>query len=232
MWQRISAPPGAAIPHNLGLNGGSFALVDDATNILGSTHRASIVLWHAGSVTREQRPIQGLTVWLTGLPSAGKSTVAFEVERLLVVSGRPAYVLDGDNLRHGLNADLGFSPEDRAESVRRVGEVARLLADAGVVAIVSLVSPYAADRARVMNAHRSAGLPFVEIFIDTPMDVCEKRDSNGLYAKARAGQIRGFTGVDDPYEPPLTPRLRLRPEDGDAANHAARVLELIDQLGT
>jgi bifunctional enzyme CysN/CysC len=183
-------------------------------------------------VRREQRPHRGLTVWLTGLPASGKSAVALAVERLLIAAGRPAYVLDGDVIRRGLGADLGFSAADRAENVRRVGEVAQLLADAGVIAVVSLVSPYADGRARVRNAHQAAGLPFFEIFVDTPVEVCEARDPKGLYARARSGQIQGLTGVDDPYEPPQAPHLRLRPDDGDACAHAARVLDLIDRLRT
>ncbi len=163
------------------------------------------MVWHEGAVSRAERASQGMTVWLTGLSGSGKSSVAVELERRLVASGRPAYLLDGDNLRHGLNADLGFSAADRAENVRRVGEVARLLADAGVVAVVSLVSPYRADRDRVRAVHDEAGLPFVEVFVDTPLAVCEARDPKGMYAKARAGEITGFTGVDDPYEAPAAP---------------------------
>lgn len=146
-----------------------------------------------------------------------------------MASGRPATVLDGDAVRQGLSADLGFSAADRAENVRRVGEVATRLAEAGVIAVVALVSPYAADRARVRAAHRAAGRPFLEVFIDTPLEVCEARDPKGLYARARAGQLRGLTGVDDPYEPPRAPHLRLRPEDGDGAAQADLVLALIDQ---
>ena len=127
-------------------------------------------------------------------------------------AGRPAYVLDGDNLRHGLNADLGFSAADRAENVRRVGHVARLLADAGVVALVPLISPYRADRDLVRALHAEAGLPFVEVFVDTPIELCEQRDPKGLYKKARAGELTGFTGIDDPYEAPSSPELVLRPE--------------------
>ena len=134
--------------------------------------------------------------------------------RCCVAAGRPAYVLDGDNLRHGLNGDLGFSAEDRAENVRRVGHVARLFADAGVVALVPLISPYRADRDRVRRLHDAAGLPFVEVFVDTPIELCEQRDPKGLYAKARAGEITGFTGVDDPYEAPEQPELVLTPGDG------------------
>jgi bifunctional enzyme CysN/CysC len=173
------------------------------------------VTWHPGEVAREERPSRGATVWLTGLSGSGKSTVAVAAERALVHAGRPAYVLDGDNLRLGLNGDLGFSAADRTENVRRVGHVATLLADAGVVAFVPLVSPYRADRDLVRALHEEAGLPFVEVFVDTPIELCEQRDPKGLYAKARAGEIKGFTGIDDPYEPPLHPDLTLRPADGD-----------------
>jgi bifunctional enzyme CysN/CysC len=216
---------------------GSFILVDEATNstvaagmITGPTQHDAKVVWHSGSVQRAERATQGMTVWLTGLSGSGKSTVAAELERRLVASGRPAYVLDGDNLRHGLNADLGFSAEDRAENVRRVGELAKVLADAGVIAIVSLVSPYSADRQRVRASHSEASLPFVEIFVDTPLAVCEARDPKGMYAKARAGEITHFTGVDDPYEAPEAPHLRLRPEDGDAAAQAGLVLDLVERI--
>jgi bifunctional enzyme CysN/CysC len=177
-------------------------------------------------VPRDQRR-EGLTFWLTGLPASGKSSVAFAVHRRLAATGRRSCVLDGDEIRQGLSADLGFSAADRAENVRRVGEVAKLLANAGMVAIVALVSPYAADRARVRDSHRAADLPFFEVFVDTPLEVCRARDPQGLYARAGAGQISGFTGVDDPYEPPPAPHLRLRPEHGDAAAQAALVLDLM-----
>jgi bifunctional enzyme CysN/CysC len=185
----------------------------------------SDLTWHPGEVAREDRPSRGATVWLTGLSGSGKSTVAVALERTLVAAGRPAYVLDGDNLRMGLNADLGFSAADRAENVRRVGHVASLLADAGVVALVPLVSPYRVDRDRVRALHSEAGLPFVEVFVDTPLELCEQRDPKGLYKKARAGELKGFTGIDDPYEAPLTPELVLHPADGDAAAMAQLVLD-------
>jgi bifunctional enzyme CysN/CysC len=185
------------------------------------------VVWHANAVAREHRSSRGLTVWLTGLSGSGKSTVAVEVERKLVTRGRPAYLLDGDNLRHGLNAGLGFSAADRAENVRRVGEVARLFADAGLVAVVSLVSPYRADRARVRARHEETGLRFVEVFVDTPLALCEARDPKGMYAKARAGLITGFTGVDDPYEAPLQPELVLRPGHGSPSAMADSVISLL-----
>jgi bifunctional enzyme CysN/CysC len=185
------------------------------------------VVWHAGSVARAGRSSAGTTVWFTGLSGSGKSTVAAEVERSLVTAGRPAYLLDGDNLRHGLNSDLGFSAADRTENIRRVGEVARLFADAGVVALVPVISPYRADRDRVRAIHEAVGLQFVEVFVDTPLELCESRDPKGLYAKARAGEIVGFTGIDDPYEAPERPDLRLTPADGDPATQAALVLELL-----
>ena len=185
------------------------------------------VRWHPGEVARGDRPSLGATVWLTGLSGSGKSTVAVAAERALIAAGRPAYVLDGDNLRHGLNADLGFSAADRAENVRRVGHVASLLADAGVVALVPLVSPYRADRDLVRALHAEADLPFVEVFVDTPLELCEQRDPKGLYKKARAGELTGFTGIDDPYEAPLNAELVLRPELGTATDMAAAVLDLL-----
>jgi bifunctional enzyme CysN/CysC len=186
------------------------------------------VVWHHGSVARPDRPSRGATVWFTGLSGSGKSTVAAEVERRLVAAGRPAYLLDGDNVRHGLNDDLGFSAADRAENIRRLGHVARLFADAGLVALVPVISPYEADRDQARSLHEAAGLPFVEVFVDTPLALCEQRDPKGLYARARAGEITGFTGVDDPYEPPERPDLRLTPGDGDPAAQADRVLALLD----
>ena len=188
--------------------------------------------WHAHAVTREGRAAvlggAGATVWLTGLPSSGKSTVAVALESALLARGRAAYLLDGDNLRHGLNSDLGFSPADRAENVRRTGEVARLLADAGLVAVASLVSPYADDRARVRAAHEHDGVRFIEVFVNTPLEECERRDPKGLYAKARAGELTGFTGIDAPYEAPERPELELRPGDGGVLEAQAAVLRLLD----
>ena len=144
-----------------------------------------------------------------------------------MAAGRPAYLLDGDNLRHGLNADLGFSPKDRDENVRRVAQVARLFADAGLVALVPLVSPYRVAREQARALHEMTGLPFLEVYVDTPIEVCEERDPKGLYAQARTGQLVGFTGVDDPYEPPTKPDLVLTPDDGPAVASAIRVLEFL-----
>ena len=190
-----------------------------------------IVVWHPGHLERADRSaatgVEGHVVWFTGLSGSGKSTVAVEVERCLVASGRAAYLLDGDNLRHGLNVDLGFSAADRDENVRRVGEVAALFADAGVVALVPLVSPYRDARDKVRARVESAGLPFTEVHVATPLEECERRDPKGLYAKARAGELSGMTGIDDPYQEPLSPELVLTPADGDPAAQAQRVLDLL-----
>ena len=170
---------------------------------------------HPGYLSRAERWAatgdRGATVWLTGLSGSGKSTVAEHLERRLLGAGVRCYVLDGDRVRHGLNGDLGFSATDRAENIRRIGEVARLFADAGLVAIVPVISPYAADRDRVRAAHTADGLAFCEVYLDTPLPVCEARDPKGLYARARAGELAGFTGIDDPYEPPAAPEVVVTP---------------------
>lgn len=154
--------------------------------------------------------------------------MAVEAERLLVEQGRGAYLLDGDNLRHGLNADLGFSAADRDENIRRVAEVARLVADAGLVALVPVISPYREARQRAREMHAAAGLQFVEVWMDTSLELCEERDPKGLYEQARAGKITGFTGIDDPYEAPESPELVLRPEDGSALAQAQMVVEFLE----
>ena len=167
--------------------------------------------WHDGAVTPQERAValgfSGATVWLTGLPASGKSTLAVAVEALLVGAGRPALRLDGDNLRQGLNGDLGFGADDRAENVRRTAHAAALLAEAGVVALVALVSPFAADRNAARAIHEAAGVPFVEVWVATGLDECERRDPKGLYARARAGELPGLTGVGDVYEAPESPEL-------------------------
>lgn len=219
-------------PYRRNRTTGSFHLVDEKTSetvaagmISGPALSASNVVWHSSRVARTERPTHGVTVWLTGLSGSGKSSVACELERLLVASGRPAYLLDGDNLRHGLNSDLSFDVHSRVENVRRVGAVAQLFTDAGLVAVVCLISPYREGREKVRAAHEEAGLSFHEIFVDTPVEVCEARDSKGMYAKARAGEITGFTGVDDPYEPPERPSLVLRTTDGDPTEQAVLVMQ-------
>ena len=189
------------------------------------------IVWHSEGVTQEERVastgLQGATIWFTGLSGSGKSTVAAACERILIASGRPAYLLDGDNLRYGLNKDLGFSAEDRHENVRRVSEVARLFSDAGLVSLVPLISPYKRDREMAREIHEVSGIPFFEVFLAAPIQVCEERDPKGLYVKARAGELKGFTGIDDPYETPESPDLIIRPEDGAPFATATKVLELL-----
>lgn len=167
------------------------------------------------AVSREERVAAlgngGATIWLTGLPAAGKSTLAHGVERELIARGRPAYTLDGDEVRRELCRDLGFDRESRAENVRRVAHIARMLADAGLVAVVALISPYAADRDRARELHAEAGLSFLEIFVDTPVELCERRDPKGLYAQARRGEMAGLTGAGGAYEPPQSPDVRVTP---------------------
>ena len=155
---------------------------------------------------------QGITLWMTGLSGSGKSTIAKHLERALLVRGVHTYRLDGDNLRHGLNHDLGFSPEDRSENVRRTAEVSALLADSGCVVIASLISPLRSDRKRAREIHEQRGLSWREIWVDTPLAVCEARDPKGLYQRAREGEIKSFTGIDAPYEAPQSPHLHLRTE--------------------
>ena len=176
--------------------------------------KATNVQWHEGLLKRATRwgrlSCRGATLWLTGLPASGKSTIASALEYALVMRGIHAYRLDGDNVRHGLNSNLGCSREDRAENIRRIGEVAKLFADSGCIAITAFISPYIADRENVRRIHREADLDFLEVFVDCPIRECMRRDPKGQYLKARAGEIKGFTGVDDPYEVPVLPELVLK----------------------
>lgn len=192
-------------------------------------------IWHEPTVGRDQRwthhGLHGATVWLTGLSGSGKSTIANGVARELLDAGVLAYVLDADNLRHGLNANLGYSDADRSENVRRVGEVARLFADTGVVAIVPIISPFAADRRRVRVAHETAGLIFAEVHVAASLAECQRRDTKGLYAKAKEGQLQGMSGVDAPYEVPSAPDLVVA-HDGEAVTESVRrVVEHLRLLG-
>jgi len=225
---------------------GAFILIDETTNdtvgagtILDARegkpgrHTHADITWHPSSLDRGYRWQKtgqpGATIWFTGLPTSGRSTVAVAVERALVESGRVAYLLDGDNLRHGLSDDLGFSSGDRAENIRRVGHLTRLLADAGVVALASLVSPLKSDReiARTLNA--AAQLPFIEVYVATPLSECEKRDPKGLCAQARKGEVTGLTGIDAPYEPPENPDLVLHTAGADLDELVNRVIRLLDE---
>ena len=173
--------------------------------------RATNITWHQQQVTRDDRERllgqKGVTVWLTGLSGSGKSTIAVAAEEALVSRGRLAYVLDGDNIRHGLNKNLGFSPEDRTENIRRIGEVAKLFTDAGLVVFTSFISPYRADRDLVRSIH-DAGR-FIEVHVAASVETCESRDVKGLYKKARAGEIKDFTGISAPYEAPEKPEVLI-----------------------
>jgi bifunctional enzyme CysN/CysC len=195
-------------------------------NLSGNGHSPDVV-WQFSPLTRDARVSslgQGATIWFTGLPAAGKSTIAGAVEQRLVREGRHAFLLDGDNLRHGLNGDLGFGEEARRENVRRTAHVARLFAESGAIALVSLVSPYARDREAAAELHADVGLLFMEIFVDTPLALCEDRDPKGLYARARAGELPGLTGVGAPYERPRHPALVLRSGEETVEAAVERVL--------
>jgi bifunctional enzyme CysN/CysC len=209
-----------------GILGGG--IVEGAVYTTPRTAKSENIFWTESEITAprraERNQHRGAVVWLTGLSGAGKSTIARLVEKELFRLQMHTYVLDGDNLRHGLNANLGFSPEDRAENIRRVAEVAKLMADAGTVVITSFISPYRADRARARAIALQAGAEFVEIFVDAPLAVCEERDPKGLYQKARAGKLKGFTGIDAPYEPPEDPEIVVRTEEQTAAECADQVL--------
>jgi bifunctional enzyme CysN/CysC len=193
------------------------------------------VVWHDEGVPRAERwaagGVKGATVWLTGLSGSGKSTIAVALVAELTRRRVLAYTLDGDNLRHGLNGDLGFSADDRAENVRRVAEVARLCADAGLVVCVPVISPFRAGRDHARALHEASDLVFLETYVDAPLSVCEARDPKGLYRRARAGELRGFTGVDDPYEPPTHPDLVLATAELEPARSAAAILQTLAARG-
>lgn len=198
---------------------------------MAETVKATNITWHEGHVKREAREKllgqKGATLWFTGLSGSGKSTIAFSLEHALVEMGRLAYVLDGDNIRHGMNKNLGFSAADREENIRRIGEVSKLFADAGVICMTSFISPYRKDRDRVRELHAAANLPFLEIYVATTIEVCETRDPKGLYKKARAGELKGFTGIDDPYEAPTQPEVVL---DNGKMKPEEAVQQLLNQL--
>jgi adenylylsulfate kinase len=197
--------------------------------------KATNVTWHEGHVTREERgqllKQKGATLWFTGLSGSGKSTIAFTLEHALVQNGHLAYVLDGDNIRHGLNKNLGFSAADREENIRRIGEVAKLFADGGVITMTSFISPYRKDRDAVRALHAAGKLPFIEIHVNTPIGTCEKRDPKGLYKKARAGELKNFTGIDDPYEAPDKPELTIDATNTSPQEATVQLMEYLKSKG-
>jgi bifunctional enzyme CysN/CysC len=194
-----------------------------------SLQKSHNIYWSHGRVTTQQRSLRnghkGCVVWLTGLSASGKSTIATELERELFNMGQHVYVLDGDNVRHGLCSDLGFSPADRKENIRRVGEAAKLFADAGIICVTAFISPYRSDR-QLVRQMLEPGL-FVEVYVNAPIEVCEQRDPKGLYAKARANQIKEFTGISAPYESPIEPEIELRTDQFAVAESVARVIEYL-----
>jgi adenylylsulfate kinase len=198
-------------------------------------NKATNITWHEGHVTRDERAAllkqKGATLWFTGLSGSGKSTIAFTLEHALVQRGRLAYVLDGDNIRHGLNKNLGFSAADREENIRRIGEVAKLFADAGVITMASFISPYRKDRDVVRALHVEAKVPFLEIHLATPIETCEQRDPKGLYKKARAGQLKGFTGIDDPYEAPLQAEITIDATSTSPQQAAQQLMDYLEKHG-
>ncbi len=193
--------------------------------------KATNITWHHGAVTREDREKllkqKGVVIWFTGLSASGKSTIAHTVEEKLYDRGILTYVLDGDNIRHGLNKNLGFSPEDRAENIRRIGEVGKLFADAGIITMTAFISPYRADRDQARKLHEPGR--FIEIFVDAPLNVLEDRDPKGLYKKARAGQISEFTGISAPYEAPENPEIHLDTSTMDVEQCAEAVIRYLEQ---
>jgi adenylylsulfate kinase len=202
-------------------------------------NKATNITWHEGHVTRNARAAllkqKGATLWFTGLSGSGKSTIAFTLEHALVQRGRLAYVLDGDNIRHGLNKNLGFTAADREENIRRIGEVAKLFADCGVLTLTSFISPYRKDRDLVRSLHADAKLPFIEIHLNTPLETCEQRDPKELYKKARAAVASskgmGFTGVDDPYEAPLHAEITLDATALSPQEAATQLLQYLEKAG-
>ena len=195
--------------------------------------KATNITWHDGDVTRDNRNQllgqKGATIWFTGLSGSGKSTVAVALEQALFAQGRLVYRLDGDNVRHGINKNLGFSAEDRAENIRRIGEIAKLFVDSGVLALSSFVSPYRTDRDIVRKLHEDDGMDFIEIYVNVPLAVAEERDPKGLYKKARAGEIPNFTGISDPYEAPEKPELVLNSHEMSLEDEVIAVIDLLKQ---
>ena len=243
------ATPIVADPYAENRTTGAFILIDElshdtvAAGLIRET-RAGVtddeqqspdVVWHPGKLDRSERwgrlGARGATIWLTGMPASGKSTISTALEQALVHQGRLAYLLDGDNVRHGLSGDLGFDAASRAENVRRVAHVARFFADAGGIAVVALVSPFRQDRDLARRLHEKAGLPFIEVFVDTPLEECARRDPKGLYARAKAGRLQGLTGEQNPYEPPPSPEVTIKTLEESVTDAVARLVGLLDEVG-
>ncbi len=197
--------------------------------------KATNVTWHDGDITIDDRSAllgqKGATLWFTGLSGSGKSTVAVALEKALFERGKLSYRLDGDNIRLGINKNLGFSAEDRTENIRRIGEIAKLFVDSGVIALSSFISPYRADRDQVRALHLESDFAFIEIFVDCALSEAEKRDPKGLYKKARAGEIKNFTGIDDPYEAPNSPEIHLHTDQMTLEQEVALIITYLEDNG-
>ncbi len=195
--------------------------------------KATNIKWHHGKIIKEDRVKllnqKGVTIWLTGLSGSGKSTIAVELEHALIENRHQAYILDGDNIRHGLNKNLGFSPEDRTENIRRIGEVAKLFTDAGIITIAAFISPYREDRDAVRKLLNDG--EFIEVYVECPLDVCEERDTKGLYKKARAGEVKDFTGISAPYEEPLNPELTIDSSKQTVEESTRAILNYLEEKG-
>lgn len=191
--------------------------------------KATNIKWHHGKITKEDRVKllnqKGVTIWLTGLSGSGKSTIAVELEHVLIENKHHAYILDGDNIRHGLNKNLGFSPEDRTENIRRIGEVAKLFTDANIITITAFISPYRKDRDAVRKLLNDG--EFIEVYVECPVEVCEERDTKGLYKKARSGEVKDFTGISAPYEEPHNPELTIDSSKLSAEESARAILNYL-----
>ena len=200
-----------------------------------SEQKASNVHWHGGEINRPERAQLmghgGATLWFTGLSGSGKSTIAVALEQALYQRGVLVYRLDGDNIRLGINKNLGFSAEDRAENIRRVGEVSKLFVDGGVIVLSSFISPYLVDRQIVRELHEADNMPFIEVFVDCSLEAAEERDPKGLYKKARAGEIKNFTGIDDPYEAPEAPEVHLYTDQQSLEEEVQQLLALLEKQG-
>ncbi len=198
-----------------------------------TVQKATNIKWHHGKITKDDRVKllgqKGVTIWLTGLSGSGKSTIAVELEHALIENKHQAYILDGDNIRHGLNKNLGFSPEDRTENIRRIGEVAKLFTDANIITITAFISPYRQDRDNVRKLLKDG--EFVEVYIKCPIDVCEQRDTKGLYKKARAGEVKEFTGISAPYEEPLNPELTIDTSTMPVDESTRVIIQHLEQKG-
>ena len=198
-----------------------------------TVQKATNIKWHHGKITKDDRikllSQKGVTIWLTGLSGSGKSTIAVEIEHALIENTHQAYTLDGDNIRHGLNKNLGFSPEDRTENIRRIGEVAKLFTDANIITITAFISPYRQDRDNVRKLLKDG--EFVEVYIKCPIDVCEQRDTKGLYKKARAGEVKEFTGISAPYEEPLNPELTIDTSTMTVDESTRAIVQYLEQKG-